>query len=177
MITALLRNERKVIESLLQNARTPDSHIAKNIGITTQAVGKIRRKLEKEDIIQGYNLRLNPHAIGLNVVTVVTLLTPQAIIEHENEFRKTITKDPNLIDCYRLMQGAANLLLVFGFKTLEEAESYFKIFQQTYPGTQMINMQTTTWDTVWKNTKKDAYQAALNTEGLTSILQEKTHKQ
>ena len=50
----LTRNEKTVLKSLIVNGRISDSEIAKKLGITAQAVGKIRRKLEKMELIKGY---------------------------------------------------------------------------------------------------------------------------
>jgi Lrp/AsnC family leucine-responsive transcriptional regulator len=153
----LQHNEKRVLQRLAKNARTSDSAIAKEIGISTQAVGKIRRKLEHEEVIKEYHLRLDHNAVGLGIVSVAMVQLPPAIIENEDAFRAQIIAEPHVIDCYRLMHGNAHLLMVFAFSDLGEKEQYVKAFLHKYPSINIISMQTNTWDIVWKNTKKDAY--------------------
>jgi DNA-binding Lrp family transcriptional regulator len=172
----LLKNERTVLQHLVRNARTNDLTIAKAAGISTQAVGKIRKKLEKEGIIAGYNLRLNPHEIGLDIVVVLAIQVPPEIIEKEDDFKEKIIKEPNIMDCYRLMHGGANFLIVFAFRNLQESEEYFKRFHRKYSNISIVNMQTSSWDLVWKNTKKDAYLYGLKNQPLSAPFETKEKK-
>ena len=154
---ALQRNELLVLQYLAKNARSCDSAIAEEIGISTQAVGKIRKRLEAEGVIQGYNLRLDPAAIGLGVVVITQLRLPPDILAQEDAFRANIVKEPHVIDCYRLPHGDAHIMMVCAFTTLLDKEESLKAFAKRYPGVHAVSMQTSTWDSVWKNTKKDAY--------------------
>lgn len=151
------KNERRVLEELSKNAKTTDKSIAEKLRITTQAVGKIRKKLEKEKIIVSYNIRLNPKAIGLNVINILAVKFSPENVEREEELKHEITKDPRVTDCYRMLHGQASLLIVAAFKDMEESEAYIKQFFKKHPELSIINLQTATWNTVWKNTKKDVY--------------------
>jgi DNA-binding Lrp family transcriptional regulator len=54
----LTKNEKTVLKLLLDNAKISDSAIAAKLKISSQAVGKIRRKLEKT-VIDSYTVNLN----------------------------------------------------------------------------------------------------------------------
>lgn len=60
----------KIIKMLRKNARTSLSEIGKNIGISDVAVLKRLRKLEKEGVISGYTVTLNPRKLGYNSVSM-----------------------------------------------------------------------------------------------------------
>ncbi len=66
----LTRNEKGVLKLLLENGRIADVDMASKLKISTQAVGKIRRKLEEKNVITGYTCNLNLEKLGLNVLTL-----------------------------------------------------------------------------------------------------------
>lgn len=54
----LTRNDKYVLRRLIEHARISDSSATKEIGVTPQAVLKIRKKLEETGIIEGYTQKL-----------------------------------------------------------------------------------------------------------------------
>ena len=159
-MNTLNTNERAVLRHLTRNARASDSSIAKKIGITTQAVGKIRRKLEEERVIRGYEIELNPYALGLEVFTIATLSIPSALIDTA-KFKKDMLANKHAIGCGRLLHGSANFLAIFAFTSLEESNRFFTGLSTSYPGLRIISLQSSAWDLVWKLTTKDVYRHIL----------------
>ncbi len=155
-------HEKEVLRCLARDARTTDSAIAKGMKISTQAVGRIRRKLEQEEVIKFYAPRFDSSKIGLKVFTVAALTLPPELLKDETRMRKRFTDDPHVTNCYQLLHGGASLFVVFVFKSLEESEAYFKAFRQEFPNIGFVNLQAGTWDLVWKSTKRDAYLYALD---------------
>ncbi|MBR9693248.1 Lrp/AsnC family transcriptional regulator [Candidatus Woesearchaeota archaeon] len=159
-MNTLNTNERAVLRHLSRNSRASDSSISKKIGITTQAVGKIRRKLKEQGVIRGYEIELNPYALGLEVFTVATLSIPSALIDTV-KFKKDMIANKHAIGCGRLLHGSANFLAIFTFTSLEESNKFFTGLSSTYPGLQVISLQSSAWDIVWKLTSKDVYKHIL----------------
>ena len=120
----LQKNERLVLRHLIENARASDSSVAEKIDITTQAVGKIRRKLEEQDVIMGYGLLLNHNALGLSLFTEARLRLPPELLDSE-EYRKEIHDDPCITGCMRQVHGEANLHVIYAFKNINESNDYF----------------------------------------------------
>ena len=60
-----------IIEMLMQNARTPYTEIARQIGVTEAAVRKRVRKFEELGIIKGYKAAINPKKIGYKIVALI----------------------------------------------------------------------------------------------------------
>ena len=58
------KNEKKVLKLLLVNSRISDTEIANNLKISSQAVGKIRRKLE-QSVVESYGINLNYSKLGI----------------------------------------------------------------------------------------------------------------
>jgi len=69
----LTKNEKKVLILLIDNAKLSDTSIANQLNISSQAIGKIRRKLE-EEIIEKYTIELNLKKLGLNLGVILLFL-------------------------------------------------------------------------------------------------------
>lgn len=56
--------DKKIVELLEKNARMPILEISRRIGISDVAVKKRIRRLEREGVIRGYTIKLDPAKIG-----------------------------------------------------------------------------------------------------------------
>jgi Lrp/AsnC family leucine-responsive transcriptional regulator len=63
--------DRQILNILQQNARTSNAEIARQIGMAPSAVLERIRKLETRGVIRGYEVRIDPEAIGLNLLAFV----------------------------------------------------------------------------------------------------------
>jgi len=61
----------KILSLLAQNSRTPSTRIARVLGISDVAVKKRIVKLEKEGVIKGYKLEVDPSKLGYSSVAYV----------------------------------------------------------------------------------------------------------
>ncbi|KAA0004232.1 MAG: Lrp/AsnC family transcriptional regulator [Thermoplasmata archaeon] len=67
--------DRIIIDMLLKNARIPYTDIAKKLGVSETAVRKRIKKLEKERIIEGYTIKVNPSCLGYKSIAHVGIDT------------------------------------------------------------------------------------------------------
>lgn len=65
--------DEQILSILQQNARTPNAEIARYIGMTASAIFERIKKLEKQGIIMGYEVRLCPDKIGLSLLAFVLI--------------------------------------------------------------------------------------------------------
>ncbi len=70
MINLTLR-EKQVLEELIKNCKISDQEIARKLKTSRPTILKIRKKLEKKDIIKGYTSLIDFEKIGLNLQAVV----------------------------------------------------------------------------------------------------------
>ena len=121
----LTRNERKTLKLLLTNARTSDSYIAKKLNISSQAVGKIRRKLERT-LIDSYTTNLNYGKLGIQTFAIsMAKITSEGLDEGELEIEKKLLEDPNIIQVYRIPSGVSTHIIFYGFRDLNELDHFF----------------------------------------------------
>ncbi len=65
----------KILKILQEKARIPNVEVARQIGMAPSAVLERIRKLERQGIIDGYEVRLNPERFNKNLVAFVFVRT------------------------------------------------------------------------------------------------------
>lgn len=65
--------DRQILTILQQNARTSNAEIARQVDMAPSAVLERIRRLEAKGVIQGYEVRINPEAVGLGMVAFVAV--------------------------------------------------------------------------------------------------------
>lgn len=65
--------DRKIIEILAEDSRTPFTDIAKRLSVSESTVRKRIRVLEEEGVIKKYSIIIDPAKIGYNTVAIVGL--------------------------------------------------------------------------------------------------------
>lgn len=110
---------------LLENSRISDSEIANKLKISSQAVGKIRRKLETT-IIDSYTLNLNYAKLGISTFAIgMSKITSDGLDKGELEIEQKLLEDPHIISVYRLPSGSATHIILYGFRDMDELDSFF----------------------------------------------------
>ncbi len=121
----LTQNERKTLKLLLKNAKISDSAIAIKLKISSQAVGKIRRKLEKT-LIDSYTLNLNYSKLGIKTFTIaLAKLTSEGLDKGEFEIEKKLLNNPHIIQVYRLPHRKFTHAILYGFQDVDELDNFF----------------------------------------------------
>lgn len=65
--------DRQILTMLQKNARMPNSDIAKQLNKAPSAIFERIKKLEKNGAILGYQARINPKSVGMNLVAFVSI--------------------------------------------------------------------------------------------------------
>lgn len=123
----LTNNDKKTLILLLEDGRMTDTAIAKKLGVTKQAVGRIRKKLEKTRIIRKYTTQLDYERLGIHTFAIVLAsLTDEWLKMGELEATEKLVRDPNITKVFRVARGEITHILVYAFKNLDELENYFQ---------------------------------------------------
>lgn len=120
-------NDKKTLTLLLEDGRMTDTAIAQKLGVTKQAVGRIRKKLEKKGVIRRYTTELDYERLGIHSFAIVLAsLTDKWLKMGELEATERLVRDPNIIKVFRVSRGEITHVLVYAFKNLAELETYFQ---------------------------------------------------
>ena len=69
----------QILTILQSNARTSNADIARQVGMAPSAILERIRKLEQRGIIQGYEARIDPRALGLGMLAYVAVRTDERV--------------------------------------------------------------------------------------------------
>ncbi len=82
-------NDRKIIEILIENARTSFTDIANALGVSESTIRKRVKYLEENDIIKKYTAVVDPAKLGYRTVTILGLdVEPSLFLEAADAMSK-----------------------------------------------------------------------------------------
>ena len=105
--------DRKILSSLVNNARMPFLEIARECGISGAAIHQRVKKLEANGVITGSRLLVKPSALGLNVCAFVSISISQA--NKYLEVTESLKKIPEVVECHFVTGGSALLVKLYCF--------------------------------------------------------------
>ncbi len=123
-------NEKFVLKCILENPTIPNSKIAEQLNITSQAVGKIRRKLKKEGCIKNQELILDYEKMGvdLHAIALIKILPKASRVFKHHELDR-ILQPPNVIRSYSIPQTDVTHIMIYAFRNIGEYDRYFRNLQ------------------------------------------------
>lgn len=130
----LTRNEQTVLKKTIEHAKIPDMEIAAKMGLSQQAIFKIRHKLENVGIIKGYIPIIDFKKIGIQTLVVLGIKFSSYVWEKysDEQISERIRKIPQVITAYRISESGITHLLVMGFMNPEEKDKYLMKLQTKY---------------------------------------------
>jgi DNA-binding Lrp family transcriptional regulator len=114
----LTKNEKKILKLLIDNAKLSDTSIAQKLNISSQAVGRIRKKLE-EEIIKKYSIELDLEKLGLKSLSLIDIHYNE---KYEKEIKEKIPLCPKMIKIIKLTKGTHRYKILRLDFNLEECE-------------------------------------------------------
>jgi Lrp/AsnC family leucine-responsive transcriptional regulator len=102
--------DRQLLDLLQRNARATQLELARAVGLSQPSVADRIKKLEERGVITGYVTRVDPAALGLDVVAFIGVG-----IEHPrffDRFTKKVQRLPEVLECHRVAGEDSFLLKV-----------------------------------------------------------------
>jgi len=114
--------DKKILKSLLEDARFSSRQIAKNVGVSVGTVLSRIKKMEDVGLIKGYSVILDHEKLGyeLTVVTEITV-SKGRLVEMEQE----IAKLPGVCGVYDVT-GLTDAVIIGKFKNREDLGKFTK---------------------------------------------------
>jgi Lrp/AsnC family leucine-responsive transcriptional regulator len=130
----LTKHDQDVLRSIIAQAKTPDTEIAKRIGISPQAVFKIRQKLETSGIIKGYQPVVDYKKLGIDLLVFMVVNFKPRMWEQfsDDEVTERIRHIPNVIDAYRILEADGSHIMLVGFKDLAQMDRFMTRLQTKF---------------------------------------------
>jgi len=127
----LTENDKDVLRKIIESSKIPDAKIAVDIGISPQAVFKIRNKLEQLGIVKGYMPIIDFKKIGIQVLVLIIIRVKPEVWNRYPDFAvsERISKIPYIISAYRVSDAQASHILFMGFSNNVQKEQYLNYMQ------------------------------------------------
>lgn len=114
------RIDEHLIYLLQKNARMSLKDLAKEVYLSTPAVSARIEKMEKEGIIKGYGVKIDPLKLGFHITAFINMeLEPV----QKPEFYPFIESIPNVIEC-NCVTGNYSMLMKVAFPSTIELDGF-----------------------------------------------------
>ena len=92
----------KIIELLQKDGRLSHAAIGKETGLTGPSVYARIQRMEREGIIEGYTVRLNPEKVGRGLVALVRVDTNNVSGDYTpfERFEEFTRQEPEILECF-----------------------------------------------------------------------------
>ena len=116
--------DKKILETLQKEGQVSNIDLADKVALSPSPCSRRVKALEQAGYIEKYVALINPKKanLGLKVVVNVSLETHES--EVMNHFEETISKIPEVVQCFLVAGQAADYTLQVIAKDLEEYQSF-----------------------------------------------------
>jgi len=115
----------KILKIIQENNKITSEVLAKEVGLSSSACQRRINSMRKAGIIQKDVSIIDRNFIGRKITIVVQVLSDKEGIEYDDEFKKTMLKAPEVMQCY-YVTGDYDYVLIATFKDMEEYEIFTK---------------------------------------------------
>ncbi|MGI6006846.1 MAG: Lrp/AsnC family transcriptional regulator [Ruminococcus sp.] len=112
--------DKKILEILIQDARTPIKDIAQEVYLTAPAVSARIDRLVNEGYITGFHAQVNPEILGYHIKAFINL---EVEPKDKKNFYPYIRKCPNVVEC-NCVTGDYSMLLEVLFENTVELDQF-----------------------------------------------------
>lgn len=105
-------HDRKLLDFIQRDARMTAAELAENVHLSTSAVQKRLRKLERDGYIIDYRAHINPKSVNQAYLVYVQVKLSDTTRATLDKFNKAIKDVPNVLSCDMLTAGFDYLLKI-----------------------------------------------------------------
>jgi len=122
----------QILKTLQLKGRTKRNELAETVGLSVPSVSERLKKLEDNNIIEGYFAKVNKKPFGLDIQAFILVIMDSS--KHYKDLIKHVEKNPNILECHSVLGEGSHLLKVL-VKNTEALEKLLSEIQ-TWPGMQ-----------------------------------------
>ena len=119
--------DRKIIQLLSENARYTARQISEKTGMPITTVHHRIKKLESENVISGYTIRLNRKKIGLDIQAFIEIAVSYALSDgskvDQEDLAKKILRFHEVDEC-PIMTGTTDILVKVSVANVDELNTF-----------------------------------------------------
>lgn len=111
--------DRHILQLLQQDGRMSMKDLAEQVGLSiTPCIERVKR-MERDGVISGYYARVNPAAVGTNLLVFVEITLNQKSAKAFEQFRREVLLIPEVMECH-LVSGDFDYLIKARIREMAE---------------------------------------------------------
>ena len=118
--------DREILQILQHNARTSLKTIAEKTFLSSPAVSARIEKLEKDQVITGYQAQVNPMKLGYHILAFINL---NVLPEDKQRFYQYAESIPNILECSSVT-GEFSVMMKVAFESTAQLDTFFGKLQK-----------------------------------------------
>ncbi len=118
--------DREILQILQKNARTSLKTIAEKTFLSSPAVSARIEKLEKDNVITGYQAQINPMKLGYHIIAFINL---NVMPEDKQKFYKYAETIPNILECSSVT-GEYSVMMKVAFESTMQLDQFLGQLQK-----------------------------------------------
>ncbi|KFC80306.1 Lrp/AsnC family transcriptional regulator [Buttiauxella agrestis] len=130
---ALSTTDVKILALLQSDARMTNQSVADSIGLSASPCWRKIRKLEEDEVIQGYRAVINRRKIGLAVMVFVRVTIDSHSESEAKKFEEEVAALEDVVACYSI-GGDADFLLQVVARDLDSYADFAMSVVRRLPG-------------------------------------------
>jgi Lrp/AsnC family leucine-responsive transcriptional regulator len=112
-----------ILAAIQSDARATFAEIGKRVGLAPSSVHDRLRKLEQARVIRGYRAEVDPHAVGLFVTALVSVMPLDP--KQPDDLPERVLEFAEVEDCHSVA-GAENYILKVRTRTTSDLEDFLR---------------------------------------------------
>ncbi|MBQ60612.1 MAG: AsnC family transcriptional regulator [Gammaproteobacteria bacterium] len=104
------RIDLKILRALQQDGRLSNTALAEEVGLSATPCSERVKSLERQDFIELYTAKLNPHLLQLELLVFVEISLIRTSPDVFADFRDAVIKLPQILECH-LVSGNFDYLI------------------------------------------------------------------
>ncbi len=97
--------DRRVLAELQRDGRITNAELAQRIGLPPTSMSDRFRRLQRQGYIAGFGARLDPHALGLGLLTFVEVSLDKTTPDAFERFAEAVRRAPEVLECHMVAGG------------------------------------------------------------------------
>ncbi len=128
----------QILKTLQKNGRTKRNQLAEEVKLSIPSVSERLKKLEDNNVIEGYYTKVNRKSFGLDILAFIHVMMDSS--KHYNDLIKKAEKNPQILECHSVLGEGSHLMKV----VVKNTEALEKLLSeiQSWPG---VNSTKTTY--------------------------------
>lgn len=124
--------DRRILTALQQDGRLPILNLAERVGLSPTPCGRRVKRLEDAGVIQGYNARIDPAALGQTINVLITVRLARHGTRGTEQFLSAIAQRPEITECL-LVTGSVDYILRVWVSDIDALGTFIRDVLQSIP--------------------------------------------